>query len=104
MGQQFHLFYKHHQGNGAYWDTPTHTDIHKIVYAPSNANIMYLGCDGGIYKSTDGGTTWINKNNDINTLQFYNVASDPETKIFYLVGLKIMEISALLIKVQLIGF
>ncbi|MCB0749494.1 MAG: hypothetical protein KDC90_18695, partial [Ignavibacteriae bacterium] len=44
---------------------------------PSNANIMYLGCDGGIYKSTDGGTTWINKNNDINTLQFYNVASDP---------------------------
>ncbi len=63
-------------GNGNYWDCPTHVDIHKIVYAPSNANIMYIGCDGGIYKSIDGGATWNHINNDINTLQFYRIASD----------------------------
>ncbi|MFZ1289031.1 MAG: hypothetical protein WAR79_03015 [Melioribacteraceae bacterium] len=63
-------------GNGDYWDCPIHTDIHKIVYAPSNSSIMYAGCDGGIYKSINGGLNWTHINNNINTLQFYSVASD----------------------------
>ncbi|MCB0731328.1 MAG: hypothetical protein KDC88_09865 [Ignavibacteriae bacterium] len=62
--------------NPGAWDAPIHVDIHKIKYAPSNSNVIYIGCDGGIYKSTDGGTTWIDVNNDITTLQFYRVASD----------------------------
>ena len=57
-----------------------HVDIHKIVYAPSNSNIIYVGCDGGIYKSTDGGTTFNHINNNINTIQFYNIASDPNNE------------------------
>ena len=63
---------------------PMHVDIHKIVYAPSNSNIIYVACDGGIYKSTDGGTTFNHINNNINTIQFYRIASDPnnEDKIF----------------------
>jgi photosystem II stability/assembly factor-like uncharacterized protein len=36
-----------------------------------------MGCDGGIYKSTDAGATWFNVNNNINTIQFYRVASHP---------------------------
>ena len=59
------------------WDCPTHTDIHKIVFSPSNANIVYLGCDGGIYKSTDAGDTWSSANNGIRTIQHYRVASHP---------------------------
>jgi photosystem II stability/assembly factor-like uncharacterized protein len=63
--------------NPGAWDGYTHTDIHKVVYAPSNASIVYVGCDGGIFRSDDGGATFTDRNNDINTLQFYNVASDP---------------------------
>ena len=63
-------------GNGA-WDCYSHVDIHKIHFAQSNGNIVYLGCDGGVYKSTDAGATWFNVNNNINTIQFYRVASHP---------------------------
>lgn len=61
---------------GGYWDCPTHVDIHRIVYAPSDQNTIYIGCDGGIYKSTDGGANWTHINNDITTLQLYRIASD----------------------------
>ncbi len=59
------------------WDCPTHTDIHRIVYAPSDPNIVYLGCDGGIFKSTDGGNSFASANAAISTIQFYRIASHP---------------------------
>ncbi len=64
-------------GGSTAWDCPIHVDVHSIKFAPSNSNIVYVGCDGGIYKSSDGGTTWYDLNNGINTLQFYNIASHP---------------------------
>jgi photosystem II stability/assembly factor-like uncharacterized protein len=63
-------------GVGA-WACYTHVDIHRIMYAPSDANVMYVCCDGGIYKSTNGGTSFTHINNGINTLQFYRAASHP---------------------------
>lgn len=62
--------------NPGAWDAPMHVDIHKIVFAPSNSNYLYVGCDGGIYKSTDGGATFTSVNNNLNTIQFYRLASD----------------------------
>ena len=62
--------------NPGAWDAPIHVDVHKIVFAPSDGNTIYIGCDGGIYKSSDGGSTWTHKNNDVSTIQFYRVASD----------------------------
>ena len=59
------------------WACWSHVDIHKIHFAQSNGNIVYMGCDGGVYKSTDAGATWFNVNNNINTIQFYRVASHP---------------------------
>jgi len=59
------------------WDSPMHVDYHKIVYAPSNPNIIYVGNDGGISRSTDGGATWQHRNNGINTLQLYDLSSHP---------------------------
>ena len=59
------------------WDCYAHVDIHKIMFAPSNGNIAYIGCDGGVYKSTNAGATWSSVNNNINTIQFYRVASHP---------------------------
>jgi len=36
-----------------------------------------VGCDGGIYKSTDGGMHFAHKNNGINSIQLYTIASHP---------------------------
>src|ERR1035437_8337945 len=39
-----------------------HADNHALAFAPSNANIVYCGTDGGIFKSTDKGATWSSLN------------------------------------------
>jgi photosystem II stability/assembly factor-like uncharacterized protein len=62
------------------WNSPGHVDYHKIVFAPSNANYIYVGNDGGIFKSTDGGSTWASANKNIGTIQFYRMASHPSIK------------------------
>ncbi|MDI6765662.1 MAG: SdrD B-like domain-containing protein [Bacteroidota bacterium] len=60
---------------GSYWDQSMHVDFHFMVFAPSNPAIRYVGCDGGIYRSTNSGLTWINLNNTLPTLQYYRMAS-----------------------------
>jgi photosystem II stability/assembly factor-like uncharacterized protein len=54
-----------------------HADYHKLVFAPSNSNYLYIGCDGGVYLSTDGGSTANSKNNGLPISQFYRVAAHP---------------------------
>ena len=42
-----------------------HEDNHAFVFDPTNSSIIYTGNDGGIYKSTDRGTTWIDSINKV---------------------------------------
>lgn len=63
-----------------------HADIHTIAFAPSNNKYLYLGCDGGVYKSKDGGLTWESKNNGISTLQLYGISSHPTNKDIIIAG------------------
>jgi hypothetical protein len=49
-----------------------HADIHEIVFSPGGN--MYIACDGGIYKSTDGGETYTASNRGLNITQFYGIA------------------------------
>ena len=56
-----------------------HADQHAIVFDPkydgvNNKNI-YFGCDGGIFKSDDGGVTFSNLNRDYVTTQFYGIGT-----------------------------
>ncbi len=48
-----------------------HVDQHAIAFDPTNPNIIYFGTDGGVYKTIDGGTSFINCNNGFVTTQFY---------------------------------
>ena len=54
-----------------------HPDVHAIIFDPSNPQTVWTGNDGGVWKSTDGGLNWINKNSDLATLQFIGVAAHP---------------------------
>ncbi|MCP4708197.1 MAG: T9SS type A sorting domain-containing protein [Planctomycetes bacterium] len=64
-------------GGASSWDSPMHVDYHQIVFAPSNPNYIYIGCDGGIHRSTDNGQTWEDRNNGVSVIQFYRMASHP---------------------------
>jgi photosystem II stability/assembly factor-like uncharacterized protein len=48
-----------------------HADQHAIAFHPTNPQVVYVGSDGGIFKSTDGGQTWAGKNGGLVTTQFY---------------------------------
>ncbi|HEX4959500.1 MAG TPA: hypothetical protein VF173_01580 [Thermoanaerobaculia bacterium] len=59
-------------------DSTLHADTHAIVPAPSNPSIVYLGSDGGIFKSTDHGQSWVPLNNSqFSATQFYSLALHP---------------------------
>ncbi|MBA4250760.1 MAG: hypothetical protein C0425_01865 [Chlorobiaceae bacterium] len=64
-------------GGTTAWDSPMHVDYHEFAFAPSNPNVLYVGNDGGVFKSVDGGNTFSHANNGLNTLQLYRVASHP---------------------------
>jgi photosystem II stability/assembly factor-like uncharacterized protein len=64
-----------------------HVDTHVITYAPSDPNIMYFGSDGGIWRSTDSGTTWTSRNNtQFNATQFQSLALHPTDREFMIGG------------------
>src|SRR4030095_5939744 len=62
-------------------------DVHTIVVAPSNTNIVYLGSDGGIFKSVDGAPTWASMNTaGLHATQFQSIALHPTDPNFLIGG------------------
>lgn len=53
-----------------------HVDQHHAAFDPKNPNIIYLGNDGGMYKSLDLGTNWTEINKNLQVTQFYGMAID----------------------------
>ncbi len=60
-----------------------HADHHALVFAPSNTNIVYLGTDGGIYKSSNRGENWTAINNGLFITQFYYGAVSSSGTTYY---------------------
>lgn len=52
-----------------------HADIHDIVFDINNSDIMYVGTDGGIYRSWDGGST-MDMVDNLPISQFYHISVD----------------------------
>ena len=49
-----------------------HPDIHHFAWHPADPDIFYLATDGGIFRTSDRGTTWEGLNGGLQTAQFYN--------------------------------
>ncbi len=54
-----------------------HADIHDIVFDINNPDAMYVGTDGGVYRSWDGGAT-MDMVDNLPLSQFYHISVDNE--------------------------
>lgn len=64
-----------------------HVDTHAIAIARADPTRVYLGTDGGIYRSTDSGITWTSLNNDeLHATQFQSLALHPKDRNFLFGG------------------
>ena len=54
-----------------------HVDQHTLVFSPHDSNTIYVSNDGGTFKSTNGGKSYLSLNNTLDLAQFYSVATHP---------------------------
>jgi photosystem II stability/assembly factor-like uncharacterized protein len=72
------------QPNG---DSPgIHSDQHGVVFNPTNPSKVWAINDGGVWFSTDGGTSWQHRNRGLATMQHYSLAQDPDYPSLMLTG------------------
>lgn len=66
-------FYKSTNGGSTFsqFANNIHVDHHATFWDPSDPNRMWVGTDGGIYLSTNAGSSFIGRNIGIPTLQYY---------------------------------
>lgn len=62
-------------------ETAVHVDHHAALYVPGSGDELWVGCDGGIWRSLDDGRNWESRRAGLVTYQFYDIAvaqSDPQ--------------------------
>ena len=52
-----------------------HADQHAVAFHPTNGNLVFVGNDGGVFRSNDGGVTYAHRNKDLATLQYFICAN-----------------------------
>lgn len=64
----------------------THADKHALVY--QNSSVLFEGNDGGIYKTTNGGTSWTDLSNGLVISQLYRIGVSQTNVNTILTGLQ----------------
>jgi photosystem II stability/assembly factor-like uncharacterized protein len=82
-------------GGGAWtrisWGPPAgqpgiHVDQHAFAIHPTTPATVWAGNDGGVWRSTDGGTNFTHRNRGLQTMQYYFVAHHPQWESVMLAG------------------
>lgn len=63
-----------------------HIDLHALAFAESSPETVYVGGDGGIWKSIDGGNSWQSINMGLATLQITRIDQHPRRLDFVIAG------------------
>lgn len=62
-----------------------HEDQHRLVFDPTQRDVVYAANDGGVYRSSDGGVTWQTSGDDVAARRDLNL--DLVTAQFYTAGI-----------------
>ena len=77
-----------YEENGGTLNVTDSGRVNAIVTDPANTNIVYLGTSGGgVWKTTDGGTTWAAKTETLGALAVGSLAMDPNSSSTLYLGL-----------------
>jgi photosystem II stability/assembly factor-like uncharacterized protein len=68
------------------YTTSIHPDMHVISFSPANPNVIYIGCDGGIFRSPDGGLDWVSLNKGLCLTEVEFLAQHPEFESWLIAG------------------
>jgi photosystem II stability/assembly factor-like uncharacterized protein len=63
-----------------------HPDQHAIAFSPTNPNVVYVGCDGGIFRSPDAGASWQSLNKGLCITEVEFLARHPQFDAWLLAG------------------
>lgn len=66
--------------------TYTHADAHDVKQHPTDHNTYYIATDGGIFKTTDFGDSFVSCNGRLQTHQFYNGTSSSQLDSLLMIG------------------
>lgn len=66
--------------------TAGHVDNHTIRFAPGSSTTLFSGNDGGLFKSTNGGSSWISLNKGLAITQFYSLGASRSTPTIVVAG------------------
>jgi photosystem II stability/assembly factor-like uncharacterized protein/PKD repeat protein len=62
-----------------------HADHHHATFRPGTSE-LYVGTDGGVYKTNNGGTSWIHLNDGMNITQYYKISQSTSDTTVILAG------------------
>lgn len=82
-GTSFSLFTHWYGGGGKPY---VHADVHAIEYFPGNSSRIQIGCDGGIYETTNGGTVWNMISNGLQIGQQYRLGVSQSNPDYTMTG------------------
>ncbi len=63
-----------------------HPDQHALTFLPGNSNVVFIGNDGGLYKSSNGGTTFTSLNLTLSLSQIVGMDISPFDPTATLIG------------------
>lgn len=54
-----------------------HQDTHELLMNPDDPESFWVGCDGGVWQSQDGGSSFVNRIGNLTMTQFYAIGVHP---------------------------
>ncbi len=63
-----------------------HPDQHCLAFAPNAPKTIYLGNDGGVYRSVNGGASWTARNRGLGITEIEYLAMDPTSAKWLMAG------------------
>lgn len=70
------------------WGYGVHADKHGFIFSPYNPNKLYIYHDGGLDRTTNGGTTWTTFEDGLSASEFYKLGSSPLYNDYVIGGLQ----------------